>query len=230
MRLTVLLTFVASFGGFAPGQQAPDPPTCNSYIVQKTISEKPLDLSFKQRFCIYGGKLISGQAFFGPIFLGGVAQLRNDPMEWGQGTKGYLRRIGTRYAQGAAKSTAEFAFGNLLREDPRYEPSTSKSFWKRTGHALSTVVVVDHLGGGKWPALSKMAGATSSGVVGLSWYPQRLNTPGQVLSRTGSAYGGYVASAVFAEFQADIFRLLGKLVGSDRSVPSSQPLKPRGMQ
>lgn len=96
------------------------------------------------------------------------------------------------------------------------------------GHALSTVVVADDLGGRKWPASSKMAGAASSGVVGLSWYPGRLNTPGQVLSRTGSAYSGYVASAVFSEFQADVFRLLGKLVSSDRGSPSPKPENPKG--
>jgi hypothetical protein len=169
--------------------------------------------------------------------MGGVAQLRDDPQEWGQGTKGYLRRVGSRYAQGVAKSTGDFVFSYALHEDPRYEPSGDKGVWKRTGHALSTVVVVYHLRNcgtddngtlhdcPKWPAISKMVGASSSGLVGLSWYPQRLNTPGQVLARTGSAYGGYVASAIFSEFQADIFHLLGKMVGSDRNNPSSQPKK-----
>jgi hypothetical protein len=75
----------------------------------------------------------------------------------------------------------------------------------------------------KWPAFSKMAGASSSGLVGLAWYPDRLNTPGQVLARTGSAYGGYLASAIFQEFQADIFHGIGKLLGSDRNPSTSKP-------
>jgi hypothetical protein len=80
----------------------------------------------------------------------------------------------------------------------------------------------------KWPAISKMVGASSSGLVGLTWYPDRLNTPGQVLARTGSAYGGYVASAVFSEFQSDIFRIFGKLFGSDRNYPSPKPKSDKG--
>jgi len=219
---------------FAPGQEAPPEPQCNSYVIAKTVLYHPSAFTFKQRACTYGGKLISGQAFFGPIFMGGVAQLRDDPPEWGQGMKGYMRRVGTRYAQGTAKSTGEFVFSSILRENPRYEPSRDKTFWKRLGHSLSTVVVTYHLGDcgkeendreslsncHKWPAVSKMVGATSSGLVGLAWYPDRLNTPGQVLARTGSAYGGYVASAVFSEFQAALFRIFGKLVGSDRKYPS----------
>lgn len=234
MRTALLTACIMSMAALLHGQDAPPEPKCNSYVIEKTVLYHPTAFTFKQRACTYGGKLISGQAFFGPIFLGGVAQLRDDPPEWGQGMKGYLRRVGTRYAQGTAKSTGEFVFSSILHENPRYEPSRDKTFWKRTGHALSTVVVTYHLGNcGKeevdteslsncprWPAISKMVGASSSGLVGLSWYPDRLNTPGQVLARTGSAYGGYVASAVFSEFQGDIFRIFGKLFGSDRNYPS----------
>ena len=233
MKVTSLAMLVALRVGIGHTQQAPPQPKCNSYVVQKTVTERPKDFSFKQRSCTYLGKLISGQAFFGPLFMGGVAQFRDDPIEWGQGMKGYLRRVGTRYAQGVAKSTGEFVVSSVLRENPRYEPSTDTHFWKRAGHGLASAFVVRHLRHcdnddtgdlshcHRWPALSRMIGAASSGVVGLAWYPDRLNTPGQILARTGSAYGGYVASGIFSEFQADIFRLFGKLVGSDKS-PSAK--------
>lgn len=237
MNKAICIALTMFLAGVSHAQEL-RPPACNSYVLQKTLNERPRDFSFKQRACTYGGSLISGQAFFGPIFMGGIAQLQNDPPEWAQGMKGYLRRVGTRYAQGTAKSTGEFVFSSVLHENPRYEPSHDKGFWKRLGHSLSTVVVTYHLSDScnnsddpdnlstcpKWPAVSKMVGATSSGLVGLSWYPDRLNTPGQVLARTGSAYGGYVASAVFSEFQADIFRMFGKLFGSDRNYPA--PPKP----
>src|SRR5947209_19266184 len=77
-----------------------EPPACNSYRLQKTVTEQPKDLLFQQRFCLYADKLVTGQALFGSAFFAGVAQFRDDPVEWGQGTKGYLRRFGTRYAQG----------------------------------------------------------------------------------------------------------------------------------
>jgi hypothetical protein len=243
MRTALLIACIMSMGALLHGQDAPPEPKCNSYVIEKTVLYHPAAFTFKQRACTFGGKLISGQAFFGPLFMGGVAQLRDDPPEWGQGMKGYLRRVGTRYAQGTAKTTGEFVFSSILHENPRYEPSRDKTFWKRTGHALSTVVVTYQLGNNcgieeddkevlskcpKWPAISKMVGASSSGLVGLTWYPDRLNTPGQVLARTGSAYGGYVASAVFSEFQSDIFRIFGKLFGSDRNYPSPKPKSDKG--
>ena len=70
--------------------------------------------------------------------------------------------------------------------------------------------------------ISKAVGAASSGTVGFAWYPDRLNTPGQVLARTGSAYGGYLASAIFQEFQGEIFHYLGKMLGTDRGSPSGE--------
>src|ERR1700756_3300595 len=160
MRTALLTACIMSMAALLHGQEAPPEPKCNSYFIQKQLNTDPEHFSLKQRLCTYGGELISGQAFFGPIFMGG----------------------GTRYAQGTAKSTGEFIFSYALHENPRYEPSRDKTFWKRTGHALSTVVVTEHLHNcsvdddgalrncHKWPAISKMVGASFSGLVGLSWY------------------------------------------------------------
>jgi len=185
--------------------------------LQKTITETPSNLLFKQRLCLYGGKLVTGQAVFGSAFFSAVAQFRDDPTEWGQGMKGYSRRFGTRYAQGVAKTTGEFVFSSIFREDPRYDLSQDRTFWKRTGHTFANMVVVKNVDGKRRPAFSKFAGAASSGLVGLAWYPGRLNRPVDVVSRSASAYGGYLASNVFQEFQADIFHMVGKMFGSDRN-------------
>jgi hypothetical protein len=217
---TVLVVALALLGRSAvavKAQEAPEPPVCNSYRLQKTITENPSKLLFKQRLCLYGDKLVTGQAVFGSAFFSGVAQFRDDPVEWGQGMKGYSRRFGTRYAQGVAKTTGEFVVSSIIREDPRYDLSRDRTFWKRTGHAFASMVVVKNVDGQRRPALSKFAGAASSGLAGMAWYPDRLNRPVDVLSRTGSAYGGYLGSALFQEFQADIFHMVGKMFGSDRN-------------
>lgn len=221
MRRILLLTLALLFCRTLRAQNPPDPPQCNPYTVQKTLTENPSGLSTKQRFCIYADKVISGQAIFGSAFFGGVAQFRDDPPEWQQGTQGYLRRFGSRYAQGVAKTTGESLAATFFSEDPRYHPSPGRGFWKRFGLAASSLAVAQHLNGSRWPAISKAVGAGSSGVVGLAWYPGRLNTPGQVMARTGSAYGGYLASAIFQEFQGEIFHYLGKMLGSDKGSPSA---------
>jgi hypothetical protein len=231
MKKVMIGLTVVWFWSVCSGQDEPRRPDCNSYVLQKVVNENPAKLNGKQRWCLYSGSIFTGQALFGSAFFAGVAQLRDDPTEWGQGTKGYLRRFGSRYAQGATKTTAEFVVGGLLHEDPRYQASSQKGIWKRTGHAVTTVFLAQHLQVSEdpaeqkvqtrlWPNFSKMAGAGGSGLIGYPWYPSRLNTPGQVAARVGSAYGGYVASAVFQEFQGDVFHLIGLAFGSDRGSPS----------
>jgi hypothetical protein len=202
-------------------------PDCNSYMLQKTLTEEPAQLKFKQRFCLYASNFITGQAIFGSAFLSGVAQFRDDPAEWGQGTKGYLRRFGTRYSQGVAKSTGEFVASSIFREDLRYDLSKDKSFWKRTSHAFASTFVDRNVNGDRRPAYSKFVGAASSGAIGIAWYPQRLNRPVDVVSRSASAFGGYLASSIFQEFKDDIFHLVGKIFGSDRNTSSQRQASQR---
>src|SRR5437016_4324797 len=93
MSLIAKIAIVVCLAGISQAQESPkklEAPPCNSYRLQKTvseISEHPEGLLFKQRFCLYAGNLVTGQALFGSAFLGGVAQFRDDPVEWGQGTK-----------------------------------------------------------------------------------------------------------------------------------------------
>jgi len=219
MNLLAKLALIVLLAGILQAQEQKklEPPVCNSYRLQKTVTEQPKDLLFKQRFCLYADKLVTGQALFGSAFFAGVAQFRDDPVEWGQGTKGYLRRFGSRYAQGVAKSTGEFVFSSIIREDPRYDLSTDRAFWKRTGHAFTRMFVTRNVDGNMRPALSKFGGAASSGAIGLAWYPGRLNHPADVVSRSASAFGGYLGSNMFEEFKDDIFHVLGKMFGSDKS-------------
>jgi hypothetical protein len=203
-------------------QEAKEAPACDSSRLQKTLTEAPEKLLVKQRFCLYGSKLVTGQAVFGAAFFSGVAQFRDDPVEWGQGTEGYARRFGARYTQGMAKTTGEFVSSWIAREDPRYDLSQDRSFWGRTGHTFARMVVVENLDGNTRPAYSKFAGAASSGLVGLAWYPDRLNRPVDVASRSASAFGGYLASNMFQEFKPDLLNILGKMFGKNRNT-SSKP-------
>ena len=215
-----ILVILALFGccaGMLGAQEAAEAPPCDSKRLQKTLTEAPKELLVQQRFCLYGSKLVTPQAVFGAALLSGVAQLRDDPVEWGQGMQGYSRRFGARYTQGMAKTSGEFVSSWIAHEDPRYDLSRDRTFWGRTRHSFARMVVVKNLDGDTRPAYSKFAGAASSGLVGLAWYPDRLNRPVDVLARTGSAFGGYLGSNIFQEFQADIFHTLGKMFGINRT-------------
>jgi hypothetical protein len=217
-------------------------PPANSYRLQ----EQAPPLSFQQKAAYFGqNKFFSASAVFGAAFFAEVAQLRHDPSEWPQGAEGFGQRFGTRYAQGLTKSTAELLFGFL--EDPRPQPPeqlmifkdgawrpnpavhrhrpANASFGSRLGHALLGVVWTHYDSGRDFIAFSRVGGAFASGIVGLAWTPARENTWAQVGVRTGTAFGGYAASAVFTEFQPDITKLFGKLTGQSKT-PSVQGKNP----
>jgi hypothetical protein len=201
------------------------PPPCNSFNMENESS-----LGFHQKFCYYrDNKVLTGSALFGSLFFAGVAQMRNDPKEWSQGAEGYGKRFGTRYAQGLAKSTAEFLFGALNFEDPRPQPpdlngnhsDTPTTIKGRLGAALLRTVWTHRDHGRKdFIAWSRIAGALTSGFIGNAWYPDRLSTTPEAFKRTGSAFGGYVMNSLFSEFQSDLFRLVRRMIGLSPKQPS----------
>ena len=194
--------------------QPPEPP-CNSYFLKKDAT-----LTFKQKSCYFAqNKIVTGSGLFGAAFFGAMAQLQDSPKEWPLGADGFGRRMGTRYAQGLAKSTGAYLAGALNHEDPRPRPMTSTdgakpSFGRRLGHALlRTVWTARDPGHRDSIALSTIGGCFASGFVGRAWTPDRQNTLGQAFIRTGTAFGGNIANSVFAEFQPDLSGLLGKVMG-----------------
>jgi hypothetical protein len=198
------------------------PPPCNSYTMKQASR-----LTWHQKFCYYTeNRVLTGSAVFGSLFFGGVAQLRHDPEEWRQGADGYGRRVGTRYAQGLAKSTTEFLFGAINHEDPRSRPPVdmdapdTRTIKARLGAALLRTIWTHRDTGRDGIAISRIAGAFSSGFIGNAWYPDRLATTGQAFARTGSAFGGYVINNLFSEFQPEIFRAVRKMLGIAPKQPS----------
>jgi hypothetical protein len=203
-------------GGFQPAPVA----GCDSYTTQ-VIPQ----LGLKRKACIYRDNLFTGSAVFGAAFFGAMAQLRDQPPEWPQGAEGFGRRFGTRYTQGMVKSTGSFLFGALNHEDPRphapanpdchgHPPKTG--FWPRTGSALLRVAWTHRDNCTDGIAVSHFAGALSSGFVGMAWTPGPENTVGQAFVRSGTSFGGDVASSLFSEFQGDIFGLFGRMFGSGK--------------
>jgi hypothetical protein len=110
------------------------------------------------------------QAILGAVVYGAGAQIIKSPGEWGRTWLGYGDRVGVRYTQGAARGTAEYIVGNLMRDDPRHvafkddphehygtkitactaqgianpkvNPVATNLIWKRIGHAFLDSVTV----------------------------------------------------------------------------------------
>lgn len=214
VKARILSIAVTALALTRPVAAQPPEPACNSYVLKKDDK-----LSWKQKFCYYrDNKIVSGTGLFGAAFFAAIAQWQDSPKEWPLGAEGYGRRLGTRYAQGLAKSTGTFLAGAVNHEDPRHYPSEAAgnqkpSFGRRLGHAILRTVWTQRDSGGHFIAMSTIGGAFSSGFIGRAWTPDRQNTLGQAMIRTGTAFGGNLASSIFAEFQPDLAGISGKIMG-----------------
>jgi hypothetical protein len=63
---------------------------------------------------------VTDQAVLGAVVFGLGAQVIQSPSEWKRTWEGYGRRVGSRYTQAFGKGTAQYLFGLMLNDDPRF--------------------------------------------------------------------------------------------------------------
>jgi len=63
---------------------------------------------------------LTDQALLGAVVFGLGAQIIQSPSVWKRTWEGYGYRAGSRYTQAVGKGAAEFLFGRLLNDDPRF--------------------------------------------------------------------------------------------------------------
>lgn len=227
MKLTAAFFMCALFTSMVVAQNTqplpdapvytPSPkPRCDAYTMQ---TSKSYDLH--QKSCFWTSQMFSPTAIFGAAFFGGIAQWQNSPPEWPQGMEGFGRRFGTRYVQGMAKSTGTFLVAAAAHEDLRDQrppcDGTVYSGWHRFGRTLlgsfygfkdQTVSASPKTSCRNKLLISRVAGALSSGFVGMAWTPDNSNTVSKALVRSATALGGTVGETVWAEYKGDALKLL----------------------
>jgi len=73
---------------------------------------------------------------------GAVYQWQNDYPQFGQGAQGFAKRYGATFADGAISTyISEGILPAVLHEDPRYFRMGQGSKWRRTGYALTRVLI-----------------------------------------------------------------------------------------
>ena len=146
----------------------------------------------------------------------GITQLGEDRLPNKTGAD-ELADWGSRAARNFATSSTQTLFASgfypaLLRQDPRYDPSTSKSFGRRTLHAASRVFVARHDDGRLEPNYSRFAGVMTASALANLW---EHSTPRHdrigadaTLNRFATLLAGDVlTNIVFKEFGPDIVRI-----------------------
>src|SRR5579864_4308049 len=75
-------------------------------------------------------------------FLAGISQAQNSEPGYGHGAAGYGKRFGSAFADGTIENYMTGAIlPSLLHQDPRFFQSSQGGFWRRTGYAVSRIVV-----------------------------------------------------------------------------------------
>ena len=153
-----------------------------------------------------------------PVYLtaalfAGYYQLDNENPSFGQGLKGYAKRLATSYGdQAVGNLMTEAIFPSLLHEDPRYfriGPSGG-STWHRTRYAITRVFVVRTDKGGSAFNFSEWLGNGSAVALSNLYYPGDTRNVNDNVKKLGVAVGTDALSQVLKEFWPDIKRKLTK--------------------
>ncbi len=181
-----------------------------------------LPMSGKDKACYWWTNSFNAQMLFGAAFTTALDPIFNgssDPY-WGQGARGFSKRFGTRVAQSMTKGTGQALVGALFKEDPRFFVSRKQGFWPRFGFALAHTLIVKNDNGRQQLSAGRLAGAFSSGFVGMAWTPGPINSVDNALVRTGTAMGGVLAGSLWTEFQPDVMKLVSSMF---RRPPKAAP-------
>ncbi|HML15987.1 MAG TPA: hypothetical protein VK419_03140 [Bryobacteraceae bacterium] len=138
--------------------------------------------------------------------LAGLDQLADENASFGQGVKGYAKQLGANYAsQALGNMFTEGLFPVVFHEDPRYfrRGPGYGGFWKRTGYALSRVMVTKKDSGGMSFNYAEWVGNASATAISNLYLPDSrtalANTEGTV-----EQVGIDAVSQVLKEFWPDI--------------------------
>ena len=133
----------------------------------------------------------------------GYFQIRDSPTEWGRGSDGYTKRLGSSVASSGIRAVLAFGLDSTLHQDPRYYRSDSSGFWSRTGHAMRGTILTRTDSGGETLSTWRLGSAYGAAFISNQWYPDRLNTVGSGLADGSDRLGFDLLKNVAAEFWPD---------------------------
>jgi len=140
-------------------------------------------------------------------FYAGVAQWGNNYRQYGQGTEGYAKRYGAAFADGTVSNyMTEAIMPSILHQDPRYFRMAVGGAWKRTGYALTRVLVTRGNTGTKQFNSSEIAGTMIAAGIANLYYPSDNRSVAQTLDKFALNVVSDAGFNVLREFWPDMRR------------------------
>jgi hypothetical protein len=134
-------------------------------------------LSLKSEFWLATQDSFDYSSFITAGMLAGAAQARNSTKEFGQGARGFGRYYWHAVAdQAVGNYMTETIVPSLTREDPRYYTLGHGGVFKRSGYAISRLLVTRTNSGGRTFNLSEIVGNGAGAGISDLYYPSQERT------------------------------------------------------
>ncbi len=172
-------------------------------LAQASPPSAPSPLNFDDKFRLYLRQTYSLPSVLVPAAFAGLDQAADSPNEWGQGSRGYLNRLGTRRGQFQIGAFCAFGVGAALHEDPRFFPSGKHGMWRRTSYVVVHTVIAHTDRGTEMPAFGNYAAALGAGFFPSTWLPRSANSVTDSLKRSAAMLGMNVGVNMGIEFDSD---------------------------
>jgi hypothetical protein len=144
-------------------------------------------------------------SLFIPAVLAGYGQATNATPEFHQGAAGYARYYWHNYVDQAIENyMVEAIVPIITHQDNRYYTLGHGGFLKRSGYALSRVVITRNDAGNNTFNTSEVIGAGAAAGISNLYYPSAERTLSNTASKWATSVGVDAASWVFREFWPDI--------------------------
>lgn len=134
-------------------------------------------LSLKNKFWLATQDSFDYSSFVTAGILSGVSQARNSYPEFGSGGKAFGRYYWHAVAdQAVGNYMTEAIVPTLTHEDPRYYTLGHGGFFKRTGYAVSRLLITRTDSGGRTLNISEIVGNGAGAGISDTYYPSRERT------------------------------------------------------
>ena len=166
-------------------------------------------LSLKTKFWLATQDSFDYSSFITAGMLAGISQAKKSYPEFGQGSKGYGRYYWHAVTdQAVGNYFTEAVVPTVTHEDPRYYTLGHGGFFKRTGYAVSRLLVTRTDSGGRTFNISEIVGNGAGAGISDLYYPSRERT----WTKTGQKWVTQIALDgafnIVKEFWPDVNRLI----------------------
>ncbi len=162
-------------------------------------------LSFKSELWLATQDTFDYSDFIFVGALAGISMGEKSQPTFGQGAEGFGKYYWHVFVDGAIENyMTEAIVPAVTREDPRYYTMGKGGFFKRTGYAVSRLLITRTNSGKSTLNLSEIVGAGAAAGIGNAYYPSESNPFVKTYQRWGTQVGLDGVFNVLKEFWPDI--------------------------